>query len=106
MKFTYGDFSREVDNMDVAVVKLYERQLEDFYKRVATIDMKKSASGIYADICQAGEAMMNGFFGEGTAKEMFGESQSVRKVMEAVCGLNGFMNDVKGVVDSMRAIGA
>ena len=106
MKFTYGDFSREVDNMDVAVVKLYERQLEDFYKRVAVIDMKKSASGIYADICQAGEAMMNGFFGEGTAKEMFGESQSVRKVMEAVCGLNGFMNDVKGVVDSMRAIGA
>ncbi len=106
MKFTFGNFSREVDNMDVAVVKSYEKSLEDFYKRVAAIDMKKNASGIYSDICQAGEAMMDGFFGQNSAREMFGESQSVRKVMEAVCGLNSFMNDVSGVVDSMRRLGA
>ncbi len=106
MKFTFENFSREVDNMDVAVVKRYESCLEDFYKRVAGIDMKKKASGIYGDICAAGEAMMDGFFGEGAAREMFGESQSVRKVMEAVCGLNGYMNDVSGVVDGMRRLGA
>lgn len=105
MKFTYGNFSREVDNMDVEVVKRYEKQLEDFYLRVASIDMKKAASGIYADICQAGNAMMDGFFGRGAAREMFGESQSVRKVMEAVCGLNGFMNDVSGVIATMKAVG-
>ena len=104
MTFAFENFSREVDNMDVAVVKSYERCLEDFYKRVASIDMKKSASGIYADICCAGEAMMEGFFGEGAAREMFGESQSVRKVMTAVCGLNSYMNDVSGVVDSMRRL--
>ncbi len=106
MKFTYGNFSREVDNMDVAVVRSYEKNLEEFYRRVAHIDMKKTASGIYADICDAGEAMLDGFFGEGASREMFGESQSVRKVMEAVCGLNGFMNDVNAVVDCMRRVGA
>ena len=104
MVFVFQDFSREVDNMDVRIVKKYESCLEDFYKRVAAIDMKKSASGIYADICCAGEAMMDGFFGEGAAIEMFGESQSVRKVMAAVCGLNSYMNDVSGVVDSMRSL--
>lgn len=105
MNFTYGDFSREVDNMDVAVVKRYEKQLEDFYRRVAAIDMKNCASGIYADICKAGNAMMDGFFGDGAAREMFGESQSVRKVMEAVCGLNSYMNDVGSVIASMKAVG-
>ena len=104
MTFVFEDFSREVDNMDVRVVKSYEGCLEDFYKRVAAIDMKKSASGIYADICSAGEAMMDKFFGEGSARDMFGESQSVRKVMAAVCGLNSFMNDVGGVVESMRSL--
>lgn len=106
MTYTFENFSREVDNMDVAVVKSYEKCLEDFYKRVAVIDMKKSASGIYSDICEAGAAMMDNFFGQGTAREMFGEGQSVRKVMTAICGLNSFMNDVSGVVDSMRRLGA
>ncbi len=106
MKFTYGNFSREIDNMDVAVVKSYEKNLEEFYRRVARIDMKKTASGIYAEICGAGEAMLDGFLGEGAYREMFGESQSVRKVMEAVCGLNAFMNDVGAVVDCMRRVGA
>ena len=106
MKFTFENFTREVDNMEVGVVRRYEKSLEDFYRRVASIDMKGSASGIYAEICQAGEAMMDGFFGEGAAREMFGEGQSVRKVMTAVCGLNSFMNDVGSVVDSMRRLGA
>ena len=106
MTFSYENFSREVDNMDVAVVERYEKCLEDFYKRVAGIDMKKNASGIYAEICGAGEGMMDGFFGKGAAREMFGKSQSVRKVMAAVCGLDRFMHDVSGVVDEMRSLGA
>ena len=106
MIFEFEGFSREVDNMEVGVVRRYEKSLEDFYRRVAAIDMKGSASGIYAEICEAGEDMMNSFFGEGAAKEMFGEGQSVRKVMAAVCGLNSYMNDVGSVVDSMRRLGA
>ena len=106
MKFTYEGFSREVDNMDVGVVRRYEKCLEDFYRRVAAIDMKGSASGIYSEICEAGEEMMNSFFGDGAAREMFVEGQSVRKVMAAVCGLNSFMNDVGSVVEGMRRLGA
>ncbi len=92
--------------MDVAAVKRYEKCLEEFYSRVAGIDMKDKASGIYGEICSAGEAMMDSFFGGGAAKEMFGEGQSVRKVMAAVCGLNSFMNDVGGVIESMKRLGA
>ena len=106
MIFTVGDFSREVDNMDVYVVKKYEESLESFYKRVAGIDMKGSASGIYGEIVDAGEEMMDKMFGEGAAREMFRESRSVRKIMTAVCALNSFMNDVGGVVSEMRRIGA
>lgn len=106
MTFTFEKFSREVDNMEVGVVRRYEKSLEDFYRRVAAIDMKGSASGIYAEICEAGESMMDEFFGQGAAREMFGEEQSVRKVMTAVCGLNSFMNDVGSVIDSMRRLGA
>lgn len=105
MKFCFEDFSTEVDNTDVKTVKRYEECLEEFYKRVARIDMKGSASGIYSAICDAGEKMMNDFFGNGAAEDMFGESQSVRKLMTAVCGLNRFMNDVGGVIDEMRAVG-
>lgn len=92
--------------MDVRVVKSYEEKLEEFYKSVAGINMKSPASGIYSQIVAAGEAMMEGFFGNGAARDMFGESQSVRKVMAAVCGLNRFMNDVGSVVEDMKGLGA
>lgn len=106
MKFEFEGFSKEIDNMDVSVVKRYEKSLEEFYNRVARINMRDKASGIYGEICAAGRAMMDGFFGDGAAAEMFGESQSVRKIMTAVCGLNRFMNDVGGVIESMKEIGA
>ncbi len=106
MIFSFGDFSREVDNMDVRTVKLYEEKLEEFYRTVAGIDMKSSASGIYGAIVGAGESLMEGFFGIGSAREMFKESQSVRKVMTAVCALNSFMNDVGGVIEDMKRLGA
>ncbi len=106
MKFIFENFSREVDNMDIEVVKRYEKGLEEFYRRVARIDMKKCASGIYEDIYMAGAAMLDGFFGEGSAGEMFAGAKSVRKVMTAICALNSYMNDVGGVIEEMRGLGA
>ncbi len=104
MKFVFEDFSREVDNTEVSVAKKYEKCLEDFYVRVAKIDMKGTASGIYGEIVDAGMAMMEDFFGEGSAREMFRESRSVRKVMTAVCGLNRYMNDIGAVIEEMKGL--
>lgn len=104
MKFKFDDFEREIDNTEISVVESYEKSLEAFYRRVAGIDMKGSASGIYSQIVEAGKAMMDEFFGAGSAGELFKESRSVRKVMTAVCALNSFMNDVGGVVEEMKAL--
>lgn len=106
MTFKFGNFEKEVDNTDVGVVKAYEEKLEEFYRKVAGIDMRGKASGIYSAIVEAGCDMLDGFFGKGAAGEMFGESQSVRKVMTAVCSLNSFMNDVGGVIEEMKGLGA
>lgn len=106
MVFIFDGFRREVDNMDVEVVRKYEKSLEEFYSRVAKIDMKGSASGIYEEICNAGRDMMDNFFGEGSSRELFKEGQSVRKVMTAVCALNKYMNDVGGVIEELRGLGA
>lgn len=106
MKFIFGSFERELDNTDVGVVKKYEKCLEGFYCSVAKINMKNSASEIYSEICNAGKEMAEEFFGEGSAREMFGEAESVRSIMKAICALNKYMNDVGGVIEELRDLGA
>ncbi len=106
MTFVYENFSRELDNTDAAVVRTYEEKLEEFYKKVAGIDMKGSVSEIYSEIAAAGGEMFEGMFGEGAAREIFGESQSVRRVVSAVRSLNRYMCDLSAVIDEIRGIRA
>ncbi len=104
MIFQYENFSKEIDNTDVELVKKYEECLDEFYKRASSINMKGKTSDIYFEICSAGRTLIDGVLGDGAAQKMFGERQSVRETISAVTILHKVMTDVGDVIESMKKI--
>lgn len=104
MRFTFGNFSRELDNTDAEVVRIYEEKLEEFYKRAASVDMKGRVSEIYRQLASAGEDIFEAMFGEGAVSELFGDGHSLGKVIAALRALNGFMCDLSSVIEEIRGI--
>ena len=87
-QFTFETFTGEIDTQDYA----FQAKMEDKYKILSDSIEKLPKDGKRSDYilnyCRSVFAFFNDLFGEGTDREMFGESTNMRVCDDAVYALS------------------
>lgn len=92
MKFQFGEFCRQVDLSDVDFVLRYEQAIAEYQEGIQKLDRQLAPSAQLEQVCGLFFLMFDRLFGQGSAKEMFGETKSVALCTKAFTALLRGMN--------------
>ena len=104
MKFQFGAFKRQIDLSDVDFVLRYEQAIEDYEKGIKGLNRDVVPSAQLEQVCQLFFSMFDKLFGDGSAKEMFGETKSVALCTKAFSQLLRSMNQYAGALNQEEKI--
>ncbi len=99
MKFQFGAFKRQIDLSDVDFVLRYEQAITEYEEGIQGMNREVAPSAQLEQICQLFFSLFDKLFGDGSAKEMFGETKSVALCTKAFTALLRSMSQYAGALN-------
>ena len=103
MKIQLKNKEFEFDIYDADTMERYEKGMADIQAKCENISGELSASGSIKAQCNIMFEFLDGLFGEGAARDIFGEKVSLTECLDVVDSLVDNVSEQKKAMQSRRA---